>query len=47
MTQEMKDEADTDKNGQISKKEFRTFLKNNKENPDLDAILNGKAPIFG
>ena len=39
----MKDEADTDGNGKISKLEFRAFLKKHKDNPDLNKIRNGKA----
>ena len=43
MTKEMKNEADTDENGKISKREFRKFLEKHDDNPDLDKILNGKA----
>ena len=43
MTKEMKDEADTDGNGKISKREFMVFLEKHDDNPDLNKILNGKA----
>ena len=39
----MKDEADTDGNGKISKREFMVFLEKHDDNPDLNKILNGKA----
>ena len=48
MTEEMKVEADYDGdgNGKVSKTEFKAFLEKHDDNPDLNAVLNGKANIW-